>query len=73
MSEFYQFAGEHWFLTWSAMWLLWGVYALLEIAFRRLLFTLPNRLLRTIKVLFRGWPPEHLDADGDFKEDENVS
>lgn len=26
-----------------------------------------NRLLRTIKVCVRGWPPEHLDADGDFR------
>jgi len=25
------------------------------------------RPLRTINILFRGWPPEHLDADGDFK------
>lgn len=24
-------------------------------------------LLRTIKVAIRGWPPAHLDADGDFK------
>lgn len=26
-----------------------------------------NRLLRTIKVLARGWPPAHLDADGDWQ------
>jgi hypothetical protein len=26
-----------------------------------------QRLFRTITVLFRGWPPSHLDADGDWK------
>ena len=31
------------------------------------IFRVWNRLLRTIKVVVRGWPPEHLDADGDFK------
>lgn len=25
------------------------------------------KLLRSLNVLFRGWPPAHLDADGDFK------
>jgi len=27
------------------------------------------RTMRTIMVATRGWPPPHLDADGDFKED----
>lgn len=26
-----------------------------------------TRALRAIKVCARGWPPEHLDADGDWK------
>lgn len=26
-----------------------------------------GRLLRSINVVFRGWPPPHLDADGDWK------
>jgi len=30
-------------------------------------FRIINRLLRTIKVCIRGWPPAHIDADGDFK------
>ena len=33
----------------------------------RISFRLINRVLRTIKVTARGWPPEHLDADGDWK------
>lgn len=26
-----------------------------------------SRILRSINVAVRGWPPEHLDADGDWK------
>jgi hypothetical protein len=29
--------------------------------------TMVNRVLRTVKVLVRGWPPAHLDADGDWR------
>ena len=43
--------------------LLCSVYYLLKYA----LFVLPNRALRTIKVCSKGWPPAHLDADGDWK------
>jgi hypothetical protein len=25
------------------------------------------RMLRTINIIFRGWPPAHLDADGDWQ------
>ena len=66
MTEFYQFAGEHWFLTWCALWLVWGVFWL-PVALASLIFRLLNRILRTINVAIRGWPPEHLDADGDWK------
>lgn len=27
-----------------------------------------NRLMSTIRVSKAGWPPQHLDADGDFKD-----
>lgn len=27
-----------------------------------------NRWLRHLNIISRGWPPEHLDADGDFKK-----
>lgn len=26
---------------------------------------------RTINIAAHGWPPEHLDADGDFKSEES--
>jgi hypothetical protein len=33
----------------------------------RTMFLFYNRTLRTINVAINGWPPEHLDADGDWK------
>lgn len=30
------------------------------------IFRIVNRLCRVVMVSIRGWPPEHLDADGDF-------
>lgn len=60
MREFYAFAGEHpvltFFLACLAAWVIGCVGSLLL-----------NRPLRTLKVLVRGWPPSHLDADGDWK------
>jgi len=62
--DFWQFWNAHPFLAWCALWLLWGVVSLVQLA-----VNLVNRLLRTVKVLARGWPPEGLDADGDFRAD----
>ena len=33
------------------------------------LFRLPNRYFRSRNILKQGWPPEHCDADGDFKDE----
>lgn len=43
---------------------LWLIGCLAGVAFKII-----NRTLRTFKVALRGWPPSHLDADGDFKGD----
>ena len=32
-----------------------------------LLFRAWNRLMRHLNIRKHGWPPAHLDADGDFK------
>lgn len=32
-----------------------------------LIFYIPNRIVRSINIIVRGWPPPHLDADGDWK------
>lgn len=66
MSDFYQFllvfASEHWFLTWCALWLLWPIVLLPSLMIRII-----NRTYRVINISTRGWPPAHLDADGDWK------
>lgn len=54
------FADEHWFLS---FWIIVFGYFLLK----AVLWHLPNRILRTINVLMRGWPPAHIDADGDWR------
>jgi hypothetical protein len=61
----WDFFSEHGFLAWCALWGIWPAFGVAH----ALLFRLPNRILRTVKVLVRGWPPEHLDADGDHKPD----
>ena len=33
--------------------------------------TLASRALRSINIALRGWPPSHLDADGDWKPEED--
>lgn len=66
MTELLNFAGEHWFLAWCALWLAWAP-AWFAMAALRLPLVLVQRILRTIKVALRGWPPAHLDADGDWK------
>lgn len=62
----WNFLGEHWFLTWSALWLAWGAIWL-PIAAASIAAKLVTRILRTVKVTVRGWPPAHLDADGDWR------
>jgi|GEM_PF-1176381 hypothetical protein len=33
----------------------------------RIVFLVWNRLMRHLNIRARGWPPPHLDADGDWK------
>lgn len=60
-------ATEHWWLAfWLAFWL--GAWAFLTaVAAVHLAQVLVVRPLRAIMVLARGWPPAHLDADGDWR------
>lgn len=36
-----------------------------------LFYKLPNRIIRGMNIRKHGWPPEHCDADGDFKKEDN--
>lgn len=58
----WDFLHQHPFIAWCLAWSVWGIYGIAILALR-----LVNRCLRTVMVVFRGWPPPHLDADGDFK------
>lgn len=64
----WDFFHHHPFLAWCALWLLWPAgWIILTIVIR-----LPNRILRCINIVTRGWPPEHLDADGDWKREDGL-
>jgi hypothetical protein len=56
-----EFFGGSYFLAWCSLWLFWMIVPIAS-----LIFNLVNRILRSINIALRGWPPEHLDADGDF-------
>ena len=64
------FMGEHpwqtFFLLPFASLALFVCMLFLEYCIKIVFLTI-NRMLRTIKVCVRGWPPDHLDADGDWK------
>ena len=65
MKEFFNFMSESPFLGFL---IICSAYYLIKYT----VFILPNRILRTINMNKNGWPPEHCDADGDFKkEDDN--
>lgn len=46
----------------------WAIVALAIVAYGSsyLIALAFNRLCRTVMVCLRGWPPQYLDADGDF-------
>ena len=54
----FKFMGESPFLSFFMAYVIFGTI--------RDLF---RRLTSTVKIALRGWPPAHLDADGDWKPD----
>lgn len=48
-------------------WFVWLLLALLCGCALRVVVILVQRGYRAIQILARGWPPSHLDADGDWK------
>lgn len=61
MSDLFQFLGAH---PWPGC--LAGCLVLTLSAW--LLVVLATLACRATNILVRGWPPKHLDADGDFKK-----
>lgn len=62
MTDLYSFMGEHPWLTFFL--------ALLAVQLVLAPFRLVNRFIRHRNIVAHGWPPEHLDADGDFKDED---
>lgn len=48
-------------------WLTFFLACLVVHSVCELLFRSWNRLMRHLNIRKAGWPPAHLDADGDFK------
>lgn len=62
MTEYLAFWGENWFLgTIGALFILQAFCSVTELVRQVAL-----RCLRVMAVAIRGWPPSHLDADGDW-------
>lgn len=61
----WDFFDQHWFLAWCALWGVWPA-AYVALILIGTVFRMWNRLMRAVNVAVRGWPPAHLDADGDI-------
>ena len=61
----WDFWNAHPFLAWCALWLLWAPAAIVGQLVR-----LANRFVRKANIKAAGWPPSHLDADGDWKPED---
>jgi hypothetical protein len=61
MTEFYKFSTDN-------PWLTFFLVCVTE----QLVFRVVNRFYRVLNILFRGWPPSHCDADGDFENKEDT-
>ena len=57
-------------LIYSSFWTWLGTVLLLWIPFR-LILRMWIRFMRMLSVRSKGWPPPHLDADGDFKPEKS--
>lgn len=63
--------GLHPFLQWCTLWTIWGGVWLVML-FLQYTLKIISRVLRVFLVAIRGWPPAHLDADGDWKPEPEV-
>jgi len=58
----------------SGFWIFIGSYLLIAMVLYFLvngISQIITRFFRMIMVSFKGWPPNHLDADGDFFKTDN--
>lgn len=67
MTEFFDFGRDQ---PWLAFFLICAVYYTLKWIITTP-FRMFNRWCRTRNIAAKGWPPAHLDADGDFKPEKS--
>lgn len=67
-----EFMGEHPWVTFFLSFPIVVVFAIAAQLIYVLVFRLPNRIIRGMNIKKHGWPPEHCDADGDFKKEEEI-
>lgn len=61
MTEILTFAGDHWFLAWMAIWGgSWIGMAIIN-GTVKLITELLVAAIKCLPIIFRGWPPEHID------------
>ena len=52
--NYVEFFGGSYFVAWCSLWLFWVVVPIVQAVFK------------VVNITLRGWPPEHLNADGDW-------
>lgn len=55
------------FPVFITIWVFGSLIVVILDGLLKLVFRIYNRSMRTINIVSRGWPPEHIDADGDFR------
>lgn len=72
--EFIEWGKVHWwFFGWTAFFGVLLLIHLIGAIIKLVFFKFPNRLMRALTILIRGWPPVGLDADGDLNKRINMT
>lgn len=56
-------------ITFRSIWHFFGMLLLISVVLGAPCRII-NRCIRHLNIRAKGWPPEHLDADGDWKPEE---
>lgn len=65
LQEILMFLAQQWFFGFM-------IILTLGVIIERIVTYVGRFFTRTMMVIFRGWPPSHLDADGDWPEKEET-
>jgi len=69
MEFFLEWVAKHWILSIIFCFPAFLLIDALQQNILRILMLAYSRTIRSINITIRGWPPEHLDADGDSLEE----